>query len=81
MAKFDPLAEYCRQQTLSEFELSFVRIESIIGDKLPDSARRPQYWANTSAATGPVRSAMIAADYDTFLVDGSRKVRFERRRR
>ena len=80
MGKFMPLANYCREQTLNEFELSFQKIESIIGSKLPDSAQRPQYWANVVDGTGPVRSAMKNTRYETFLVAGSRRVRFERKR-
>ena len=79
MSKFGALADYCRGQSLQIFDLPFHKIEAIIGEKLPASANRPQYWANTSAATGPVRSAMIDTPYDTFLVDGSKRVQFRRR--
>ena len=79
MAKFDALAQHCRDQTLSEFELPFHKIEALIGSKLPDSALRPQYWANTEAASGPVRAALKETPYDTFLISGSRRVRFARR--
>lgn len=79
MAKFGPLAEYCRQQKLRQFELPFHKIEAIIGSKLPDSALRPQYWANVVEGTGPVRAAMKDTPYETFLVAGSRRARFERR--
>lgn len=79
MAMFDPLAEYCRQQTFKEFELPFHKIEAIIGTKLPQSAQRPQYWANVVDGGGPVRSAMRDTPYETFLVAGSKRVRFERK--
>ena len=79
MAKFDALAEYCRQQKLKEFELPFHKIEAIIGSKLPDSAQRPQYWANVQSGSGPVRTAMKGTPYETFLVSGSKRVRFERK--
>jgi len=79
MAKYDALAEYVRQQTLREFELPFHKIEAIIQDKLPDSALRPQYWANTVDGGGPVRRALRGTPYNTFLISGSRRVRFERR--
>lgn len=79
MSKFTPLADYCREQSLKEFELSFLKIEAIIGSKLPDSAQRPQYWANVVDGTGPVRSAMRGTPYETFLVAGSKRVRFERK--
>ena len=77
--KFAKLADHCRSQSLPTFDLTFKRIEEIIGEALPASAMRPQYWANTVAARGPVRSAMIDTPYDTFLVEGSRRVQFRRR--
>ena len=79
MAKYDALAEYVRTQSLREFELPFHKIETLIGAKLPDSALRPQYWANTVEGGGPVRRVLKDTPYDTFLVSGSRRVRFERR--
>jgi len=79
MAKFDPLADYVSQQTLREFEMPFHKIEQLIGQKLPQSALRPQYWANTVDSGGPVRRALRKTPYDTFVVSGSRRVRFERR--
>ena len=79
MAKFEALAEYCRAQKLQTFDLPFHKIEGLIGEKLPPSAKRPQYWANTAAASGPVRSAMVDTPYDTFLVSGSNRVQFRRR--
>jgi hypothetical protein len=80
MGKFTPLADYCNEQSFGEFELPFHKIEAIIGSKLPDSALRPQYWANVVDGTGPVRSAMKATSYETFLIAGSRRVRFQRKR-
>lgn len=79
LSKFTPLADYCREQSLAEFELTFLKIETIIGSKLPDSALRPQYWANVVDGTGPVRSVMKNTPYETFLVAGSRRVRFKRK--
>lgn len=79
MAKFGPLADYCRAQTFREFDLSFHKIEELIGEKLPASANRPQYWANVVDGTGPVRSAMRDTPYETFLVDGSKRVQFRRK--
>ena len=79
MAKYDALAEFVFTQTLREFELPFHKIEAIIGMQLPESALRPQYWANTVDGGGPVRKSLRATPYDTFLISGSRRVRFERR--
>ena len=79
MGMFDPLADYCRKQAFKEFELPFHKIEAIIGEKLPESAQRPQYWANVVDGGGPVRSAMRDTPYETFLMSGSKRVRFERK--
>jgi hypothetical protein len=79
MAKYDPLAEHVSKQNLREFEMPFYKIEQLIGEKLPESALRPQYWANTVEGGGPVRRALRKTPYDTFLISGSKRVRFERR--
>ena len=79
MAKFAALAEYCRNQRFQTFDLPFHKIEAIIGEKLPASAKRPQYWANTAAASNPVRAAMKDTQYETFLVSGSNRVEFRRK--
>jgi hypothetical protein len=79
MSKFEPLAEYCRNQKLREFDLTFLKIEQLVDSKLPDSAHRPQYWANAVDGTGPVRVAMRDTPYETFLIAGSRKVQFRRK--
>lgn len=79
MGKFSPLADYCSRQSLREFEMPFHKIETIIGSKLPASAHQPQYWANVVDGTGPVRTAMKDTGYKTFLVAGSKRVRFERK--
>ena len=79
MAKFTALADYCREQKPREFELSFHKIEAMIGENLADSALRPQYCANVVNGTGPVRAAMKDTPYETFLVSGSRRVRFQRK--
>lgn len=79
MAMFDALADYCRRQKFQTFDLPFHKIEEMIGKKLPSSALRPQYWANTAAATGPVSRVMRDTPYEAFLVSGSKRVEFRRR--
>jgi len=66
MGIFDALGDYCREQTLREFELPVHKIEAIIGHKLPESALRPQYFANVVDGGGPVRSSVRQTPYDTF---------------
>jgi hypothetical protein len=66
MSIYDPLRDFLKQQKFREIELSFARIEQIIGRRLPRSAERPQ------------REAWRAAGSDAFLIAGSRKVQFRR---
>jgi hypothetical protein len=79
MSKYAPLAEYCRQQTLQTFDLPFHKIEAILGFELPTSALRPRFWANTVDGGSPVRKVMRDTPYETFLIDGSRRVQFRRK--
>jgi len=79
VSKYEALADYCRAQKLQTFDLPFHKIEALIGEKLPPSASRPQYWANTTSGSGPVRSALIDTPYETFLVAGSKRVEFRRK--
>ena len=78
MNQFEALAEYCRQQTLREFDLSFLRIEQIIAGTLKKTALRPQYWSNTVGRGNAPREALRHTPYDMFLISGSKRVRFER---
>ena len=79
MKKYEALAEYVKLQKLQTFDLPFHKIEAIIGEKLPASAKRPQYWANTVSGSGPVRSALRDTPYESFLVAGSNRVEFRRK--
>lgn len=81
MAKYDPLHRYLRRQTASELELSFSEIENLLTTLLPNSACRPQWWANETRETSThvQRRAWIEADYDAFLIPGCDRVRFRRR--
>jgi hypothetical protein len=80
MSIYDPLRDYLKLQQFREVELTFPKIEEIIGRPLPRSADRPQWWANQVAPGRPQREASRAAGFDAFLVAGSRKVQFRRAR-
>lgn len=82
MAKYDPLRDYLRKQTVRDIELSFAEIERLIGGMLPNSAARPQWWANVQdPKTNHVqRKAWRDAGYDAFLIAGRDRVRFTRTR-
>jgi hypothetical protein len=47
MSKYEGLTEYLQKQAGKRVTLSFGQVEGIIGDALPDSARRHRaWWAN-----------------------------------
>jgi hypothetical protein len=83
VAKYDPLERYLTRRAGTEIELSFPDIERIIGTMLPNSASRPQWWANeTDPASRHVQSrAWRNAGYDANLAAGRDRVRFTRRSR
>ena len=80
MAKYDPLGAYLARQGEEEFELSFEEVERIVGDALPVSASRPQWWANGSDGdNNHVQSrSWRSAGYEAFLLPQGR-VLFRRR--
>ena len=80
MAKYDPLRDHLKRQRVADFELTFAEIERIIGCMLPNSAARPQWWANVKDpdTTHVQRNAWRDAGYDAFLIAGRDRVRFER---
>lgn len=80
MGKYDPLRDYLKRQRSQTFELSFAEIERTLGAMLPNSATRPQWWANVAdpATTHVQREAWRAAGFDAFLIAGKDRVRFRR---
>ena len=78
MGKYDPLRNHLKRQRVADFELTFVEIERIIGYMLPNSAARPQWWANVEDpdVTHVQRNAWRDAGYDAFLIAGQDRVRF-----
>jgi hypothetical protein len=79
MAKYDPLEAHLARRSDEEFEISFEEVERIIGDALPMSASRPQWWANETPDNSHVQSrSWRNAGYDAFLLPQGR-VLFRRR--
>jgi hypothetical protein len=74
MAKYDSLGAYLSRRGSPEMELAFEEVERIIGSKLPETASRPQWWANeTSPDTRHVQCrAWQDAGYEAFLLPGKR---------
>ena len=82
MGKYDPLYKYLRRKSAPEIEMSFPQIERVLGAMLPNSAARPQWWANETDTTSAhvQRRAWRDAGYDAFLIADAERVRFKRRR-
>jgi len=80
MGKYDPLRDLLKRQRDTELELTFAEIERIIGGMLPNSAARPQWWANVKDpdTTDVQRNAWQDAGYDALLIAGRDQVRFSR---
>lgn len=74
MAKYDPLGAYLTRRGSPEIELAFEEVERIIGSRLPETAARPQWWANeASPDTRHVQcKAWRDAGYDAFLLPRGR---------
>lgn len=74
MAKYDPLGAYLTRRGSPEIELAFEEVERIIGTRLPETASRPQWWANESDPdTRHVQcKAWRDAGYDAFLLPHGR---------
>ena len=52
MSKYDPLAEFLREQRGDTCTLTFPQIELILGDQLPNSAREYDTWWATARTQG-----------------------------
>lgn len=80
MGKYDRLRDYLKRQHAAAIELTFRDIELVLGCMLPNSAARPQWWANSKEPDkrNVQQSAWRDAGFDAFLSAGRERVRFER---
>jgi hypothetical protein len=78
MSVYDPLRDYLLRQTYREIELRFDEIEKILRRRLPTSAERSQWWANSKEKSHTQREAWREAGYDAFLINGQAAFDFER---
>ena len=81
MGKYDPLEHHLRRQKTASYEMSFRDIERVLGQLLPKSAQRPEWWANEdSPATRHVQcKAWLRAGYRAVPQTHAERVLFERR--
>jgi hypothetical protein len=80
VSAYDPLRDYLKRQTRSEFTLSFEEIEDLLGFALPRASQRASWWetARSPQVGAPQRIAVFEGGYSaTRLADG-KGVRFKR---
>lgn len=80
MGKYDPLRDFLKRQRADEFHMSFAEIERKLGAMLPNSASRPQWWANVGSddKTHVQREAWRSAGFDAFLISDQDRVCFRK---
>jgi hypothetical protein len=80
MSDYDPLRDYLKRQTRTEFVMSLEEIEELIGFALPRASHRASWWetARSPQVEAPQRIACRDGGYSaTRLPDGT-GVRFKR---
>jgi hypothetical protein len=77
---YDPLRDYLRKQTLSDFVLTFEQIEEIIDAALPRAAHRASWWETLRSPQEkmPQREACLEGGYIATRQADGRSVRFKR---
>jgi hypothetical protein len=77
---YDALRDYLKRQTLSEFVLSFEKIEEIIDAPLPRAAHRASWWETLRSPQEkmPQREACLAGGYIATRQADGKSVRFKR---
>jgi hypothetical protein len=77
---YDALRDYLKRQTLSEFVLSFEKIEEIIDAPLPRAAHRASWWETLRSPQEkmPQREACLAGGYIATRQAGGKSVKFKK---
>ena len=79
MAKYDVLRRYLVSRKEGYWRASMSEIETVLGFKLPDSAKRyPAWWANLSAPSSSQAQSWLTAGWETSDVTPGGKVTFKR---
>jgi hypothetical protein len=77
---YDPLRDYLKAQTRSEFVLSFDEIEEIIDAALPRAAHRASWWETLRSPQEkmPQREACLDGGYIATRQADGKSVKFKR---
>ena len=80
MNVYDPLRDYLKAQTRSEFVLSFEQIEEIIDAALPRAAQRASWWDSLRSPQEkmPQREACLDGGYIATRQADGKSVKFKR---
>ena len=80
MNVYDPLRDYLKAQTSTEFVLSFEQIEEIIDAALPRAAQRASWWDSLRSPQEkmPQREACLEAGYIATRQADGKSVKFKR---
>ncbi|WP_213286918.1 hypothetical protein [Bradyrhizobium sp. sGM-13] len=80
MNVYDPLRDYLKAQTRTEFVLSFEEIEEIIDAALPRAAHRASWWETLRSPQEkmPQREACLEAGYIATRQADGKSVKFKR---
>jgi hypothetical protein len=79
---YDPLRDYLKTQTRSEFVMTFEDIEEIIGFALPRASHRASWWetARSPQVAAPQRIACFDGGYIATRQSDANGVKFKRRK-
>jgi hypothetical protein len=69
MGKYEPLSEFLRSQSGDEVAMSFRQIERIIGDSLPESAKRHRAWWSNNGENSAMTQAWLNSGFRSSDVD------------
>ena len=69
MGKYDPLYNFLSKKEDAKVKLTFKEIEVLIGDKLPESAKKySAWWSNSQTDAHPYARSWLDAGYKTIDV-------------
>lgn len=70
MSKYDPLRHHLVALTAKEWRASFAEIESVLGCRLPPSARKHQaWWGNETSGGRAQKRAWLSVGWETAELD------------
>ena len=80
MTSYDPLRDHLLKQSLTEFVLTFEKIEDILGFALPRASLRASWWEKERNPENarPQRDAIRDGGYEATRLPGDKGVRFRK---